>query len=648
MSNSAPGRRQSARQIRSTRPDNYYARGYGRTSTLGAANADSNNAAPGFFPAITHFTDSVAALPTEVIKHFSMLKEVEAKVYGPDEELKKLAAAIDKLPHPSASSAQVQQQRQSLFYQMCVNIEQVSPVLDEKIAVLATANQTLAQQLARMESSYPHVATEVSEEARLGSLTHWAYSEKDVPQKKQAVNERPRREVVSTHALARDTAAMHEGDMAAAQRSHDRREAMLARKRQQPVDSDFDDRPPPKKPGKTKKLVDATVDKVHGLGIGAGGVPGKRRKNALPMERSISAALAGAGRGAGGSPRETPAAEFVKRRPKAPPGPAPLKKKTQTPNLSAQSPHLASSPLQSSFAPIPAITAAQRPPTSRGRQPSHANSAASETPRMRPSSSATRPATITSTTLARDTATKVAPTSAASLENTEFPPLDDTSTQTVTNDTTDTLKEEQADTHEQPLELDISGAPTRPQRGSKTATPVLAAFPTDVAVGRSRSTRNNNGQTASHASSDSNATGPGKRTQKKTAAAAAEERAKPLPLPSNRKDIPRDELNDPSSPPVSPISDVPAQDDDEENVDEEGEEGDEDDEEEPRYCYCNQKSYGSMVACDNEDCKREWFHLSCVGLEKEPAENEPWLCDECAAKAKGRGRNAGQKSRRVE
>lgn len=63
------------------------------------------------------------------------------------------------------------------------------------------------------------------------------------------------------------------------------------------------------------------------------------------------------------------------------------------------------------------------------------------------------------------------------------------------------------------------------------------------------------------------------------------------------------------------------------NRDEEGssmqgdEEDDDDDESEPRYCYCNQVSYGEMVACDMETCPREWFHLSCVGLTKAPKGN---------------------------
>jgi hypothetical protein len=62
-----------------------------------------------------------------------------------------------------------------------------------------------------------------------------------------------------------------------------------------------------------------------------------------------------------------------------------------------------------------------------------------------------------------------------------------------------------------------------------------------------------------------------------------------------------------------------AQQEDEEESSREGD--DEDDESEPRYCYCNQVSFGEMVACDNDACPTEWFHLSCVGLAKPPGRN---------------------------
>lgn len=51
---------------------------------------------------------------------------------------------------------------------------------------------------------------------------------------------------------------------------------------------------------------------------------------------------------------------------------------------------------------------------------------------------------------------------------------------------------------------------------------------------------------------------------------------------------------------------------------------------EPTYCFCNQVSFGKMVGCDGDDCKREWFHLLCIGFTHPP--KGKWYCDECVAK----------------
>ncbi|PIA36126.1 hypothetical protein AQUCO_03400202v1 [Aquilegia coerulea] len=49
---------------------------------------------------------------------------------------------------------------------------------------------------------------------------------------------------------------------------------------------------------------------------------------------------------------------------------------------------------------------------------------------------------------------------------------------------------------------------------------------------------------------------------------------------------------------------------------------------EPTYCFCNQVSFGEMVACDNPSCKIEWFHFACVGLKEQP--RGKWYCPDCA------------------
>lgn len=53
-------------------------------------------------------------------------------------------------------------------------------------------------------------------------------------------------------------------------------------------------------------------------------------------------------------------------------------------------------------------------------------------------------------------------------------------------------------------------------------------------------------------------------------------------------------------------------------------------EDEEVFCFCGGPSYGSMVGCDGEDCKYEWFHYSCVGITEQPSGN--WFCSDCLAK----------------
>jgi len=53
---------------------------------------------------------------------------------------------------------------------------------------------------------------------------------------------------------------------------------------------------------------------------------------------------------------------------------------------------------------------------------------------------------------------------------------------------------------------------------------------------------------------------------------------------------------------------------------------------EPRYCLCNQVSFGQMIACDNQQCNTEWFHFSCVKLTEAP--KGKWYCPECSEKKK--------------
>jgi hypothetical protein len=565
---------------------------------------------------------------------------------------------LQLLPQSFASLTPDEQaiRKRQLFFRLRVLMAQIIPTLDEKLVVLQAAKITKDKGLMRMHHSYSQLDNEISDEARYGSLTHWAYADKEEKKKGGTTHERQRREVAAANNLAAAAQHVHDVDSIAA-KSEARREAMQANKRSRhhQVDSDFDDRPS-KKPQKRKPLAaDAAPSDNRNIGLGilgnGAGLHGKRKKTekalaaatsaAPPMERSLSGALKAAGVGggrSGSSPRATPGPETAagsKRKPRA--APAPVQRKNLLP---PHSPPLASSPLAANFAINKAIAgASDRPLSARARKNSIANSVASVNAQeaangRRPSSSHSVQQVTSSNAI-----TELEQAAGIVRDNNS---VQGASTPREIMDAAQPFEslamkqEEHAQQESENMDIDVplpAAHATRTGRASKTATPVAGSFP-EIPMARSRSMRNANNSN-SNTSSENNSTTTGsvsKRGNKKNAqttssAALASPAVKPLPNPK-------------SNPPSSAASSIAPEQENEYPEAESEEDGDE-----PRYCYCNEVSYGNMVACDNDDCPREWFHLACVNLDKAPVGRTKWFCsDECKehhAKTKAKGGRPG-------
>lgn len=50
------------------------------------------------------------------------------------------------------------------------------------------------------------------------------------------------------------------------------------------------------------------------------------------------------------------------------------------------------------------------------------------------------------------------------------------------------------------------------------------------------------------------------------------------------------------------------------------------------WCTCQSKSYGNMIACDNQNCPYTWFHYECVGLTQSPEDGKKWYCQTCRSR----------------
>ncbi|XP_017482776.1 PREDICTED: inhibitor of growth protein 3-like [Rhagoletis zephyria] len=59
---------------------------------------------------------------------------------------------------------------------------------------------------------------------------------------------------------------------------------------------------------------------------------------------------------------------------------------------------------------------------------------------------------------------------------------------------------------------------------------------------------------------------------------------------------------------------------------------------EPRYCVCNNISYGEMIFCENSQCPYgQWFHYDCVGIKQPPKGS--WFCSACSGKKSTKDKN---------
>ncbi|GAB1313574.1 Chromatin modification-related protein [Madurella fahalii] len=416
-----------------------------RTSSLNRANSFASAPAQeqpiDILPGVTHFADAITALPKELVRHFTLLKEVDAKIFAPEAALFQLlhdalntplpdlarplndasssvasvsapmsapgstTGASNPPPPPSNDGSAVFDPanipRRTLFRDTALKIQEMLVSLEEKNHVIATANDALQKQLGRIEELWPHLEGEFSDEAKWGSTTHWAYVENRQAKANDKQAERSRREGAATLSAAAQQLAEE-----AAARSSDRKQAMAAKKnsKNQAAEADAEKTQDAGRKtqggGKRKPLPDGTA--AVGLGItsappGSGNAPSKRRKvettksnGGTPTDRAMSTVFGNnTSKPKTTSPRATPAPESGNKKRKAlPTSSNQAKKRTNA----AMSPSVTSSPVIGTFpdpvkvgrdSPVPSA-APPRPATSRARQNSIQSSI--ENGRQRPAS----------------------------------------------------------------------------------------------------------------------------------------------------------------------------------------------------------------------------------------------------------------------
>ena len=255
-----------------------------------------------------------------------MLKEVDAKIYGPEEQLKKLIATIP--PLAASPDDPSDRARREHFLAARITMNDMLGSLDEKNHVISTANDTLDKLLARCESAWPLVEQEISVEARWGRLDHWAYTDRTLEKKPAANPERSTRrgDIASASAAAAAAAA----EVEAAALRNDTRAGKVQRRGAHAAtghDSDFDTHKKPTQSHKRKPQDATSAPGGAGLGISHGSAQASKRRKiekpppiaasgGVPMEKSLSGVFGG-GRNRVGSPRENSVVDTGRKKGKA-------------------------------------------------------------------------------------------------------------------------------------------------------------------------------------------------------------------------------------------------------------------------------------------------------------------------------------------
>ncbi|TPX10554.1 uncharacterized protein E0L32_008440 [Thyridium curvatum] len=658
---SSSRRSQPVRQTRTNPPRTTAGlnRSYSRDSLAGGPAHDQPIE---IFPAVTHFADAITALPKELVKHFTLLKEVDAKVHLPEQGLFQLVDAALSAPTPDPSrpvndgassiapasapmsvqnsstgvplppGALIEEQtnpsvfdlsnlpRRQLFRQAAFDIKEMLVALEEKNHVISTANEALHKQLGRIDEVWPFLMDEFSDEAKWGSITHWAYAENRAARASNAQTERSRREGAASLSAAAQAIAEE-----AAARSDARKQAVAAKrgiKNQQHQDSDFDDHDGKQKGDGAKKSGTSKSRKAPAQSSAATAGPGSHNTNAepnpAPKRRKVEKTTNGNGpadkalstvfgnnaaKAKPNSPRSTPAPDGAPKKRKALPTSGNQAKKRNPP---ATTPSATSSPVIGAFpdkAPVgrasPAPSATGRPASSRARQNSTQSNV--DVARQRPSSAASNKPNGNGSILPElaPNGSRAASENKVAKEISAAPKVDEPKPEieppapkppvNPPNEKKEApAKVDEVETKKEPTPTvpTAQTVTTKSGRASKPSTPALATF---AEASRSRPSR-----------SGENGAAP-KRSHKKGASAAAAAQALAAQLADESASSSRQE---------------------------------EDDEEDPLYCYCNGVSYGEMIACDADDCAKEWFHLECVGLKVAPKGNTKWYCEDCKKRLK--------------
>lgn len=574
-----------------------------------------------FYPGINDMADALEALPMEIIRHFTLLREIDAKCVTTTPELtrlikeflnmplpaRELEAAAERAGGPNKISMEVQSkiaelasERERVLFRIRILIRELMPCLEEKMHVAGVAADAISRHVARLDYDFDELIVknnEIPHEIRYGPETHPAYLPiVTATEQKQSTRSEARREAMAARKAAQAAQAQQAAAAAAA--------TLVAHS------GSGSGRNTPRGDDKSSRNAKSSV------GNGRGSSTSKSRKGTNAVNSSNSANASNSGRSTNNSYSTNHGAELANSKGNG-------NNSTSSANGKA------------------------------GSRFSNRDSNEDATPGRKRSNSGMDPAAVYTSGLSRNNSTS-ANSSTKRKRSANGDDIDANTSLQVDKKTNngkadrshrrdgegDYMKEGDIDDDESKLFKKSGGSGSGGNSKKKGSS-------------GSSSSANNNG------SSSNNNSAKKKKNGGSFQSSGSNSRSSKNPKKSQKQHNEDDDLDDDGD---NDMDDDDLNDEDDtrrkRNLDtknsgkgsnsgskasaagrtESGNTSNGNDAEQV-YCYCQQVSYGEMVACDGPFCAKEWFHLPCIGMSSPP--EGKWFCRDCKKEIARQKRNQG-------
>uniref|UniRef100_A0A060T6X1 Chromatin modification-related protein n=1 Tax=Blastobotrys adeninivorans TaxID=409370 RepID=A0A060T6X1_BLAAD len=125
------------------------------------------------YPGLNDLGDALEALPEELVRHFTLLREIEAKYITHMPLLTELMEKLCSYDSATSDNKDITREKEELASEIRRLIRELMPGQEEKMHVAGVASDAVARHIARIDYDFKHIVeNEIPEDVQKGPVDH--------------------------------------------------------------------------------------------------------------------------------------------------------------------------------------------------------------------------------------------------------------------------------------------------------------------------------------------------------------------------------------------------------------------------------------------------------------------------------------------